>query len=129
MVKIPIKGVVLFILLVDLNVISQTINNDFPFLFKKHSDSLMVRNNNIFWNTTKTNFQNNTTTLTLFEKKLLFPKKKRTNPLDIEKTKDTVNKKLLKAKMEAERWKCTQLDPKMIAAKKAEEEKFKKMKL
>ncbi len=124
MVKIPIKTVTLFIFLTSVNGISQTKNSDSLFLFKKHLVSLMLPNSNIFWNTTKTSFQSNNATLILFEQQLLLPGKKIPNPWEIEKIKDSVNKRLVKGKMDADKWRCTQPDPKMIAAKKAAEEQF-----
>ena len=128
MVKILIKTVTLFIFLTSVDGISQTKNSEFQFLFKKHLDSIILSNSFIFWNTTKTSFQSKSAILTLFEKQLLFHNKKTTNLSLREKTLDTVNRKILKAKMDAEKWICTQPNPEMIAAKKAVEEGLKKNK-
>lgn len=83
----------------------------------------MLSNSNIFLNTTKTSFQSNITSLFQFEKQFILPCNKSTNPWKLKKQ-DTFNNKLLKAKIDAEKWRCTQTDPKMIAAKKAAEEEF-----
>jgi hypothetical protein len=72
---------------------------------------------------------NNSNTYIPTQKQILDTNSKKIAQLDLVKAKDTTNKTQLKAKMDAERWKCTQPDPKMIAAKKAAEEKFKKIKL
>lgn len=91
-----------FYFLTSVNAISQTKNSDSRFLFKKHLDIPMLSNSNIFWNTTKTSFQSNSATLILFEQQLLLPGKKIPNPWGIEKIKDTVNKRLVKGKMDAD---------------------------
>ena len=61
-------------------------------------------------------------TATVTKKDSLYSSK----PITQEIQQDTTRKKLLKAKLEAERFRCTYPDPKMIDAKKAAEEQFKK---
>jgi hypothetical protein len=53
---------------------------------------------------------------------------KETDLIFLNTKQDSIDKELLKAKLEAERFRCTQPVPKMIEAKKAAEEQFKKTK-
>jgi hypothetical protein len=53
---------------------------------------------------------------------------KETNPIILNTKQDSIDKELLNAKLETERFRCKQPDPRMIAVKKAAEDDFKKNK-
>jgi hypothetical protein len=126
----PFYPLKLCLLLICLNVFSQTKSNKSGFQYEKLSNTFIVASNTIFWENLKNQNQSSkTSAFPLIEKQLLISDKKVLNPLNIEKTPDTINKTLLKTKMDSERWRCSQPEPKMTAAKKAAEEKFKKIKL
>ena len=71
---------------------------------------------------TKASFAQTQPTATVTKKDSLYSSK----PITQEIQQDTTRKKLLKAKLEAERYRCPEPDPKMIEAKKAADEQFKK---
>lgn len=123
----PFYPLKLCLLLICLNVFSQTKSSKSGFQSEKLSNTFIVASNTIFWENLKNQTQSSKTSIfSLIEKQLLISDKKGLNPLDIEKIQDIVNKMLLKTKMDAERWRCTQPDPKKIATQKAAEEQFKK---
>lgn len=110
--------------LVCLNVFSQNEFYKSDFNSAQILDSILSVNDKVFWDNLK-NQSTNLSAFPLIENQLLISDKKELNPLDIEKKQDTVNKMLLKTKMNAERWRCTYPDPKKIATQKAAKEKFK----
>jgi hypothetical protein len=125
----PFYPLKLCLLLICLNVFSQTKSNKSGFQYEKLSNTFIVASNTIFWENLKNQTQStNLSAFPLIENQLLISDKKELNPLDIEKKQDTVNKMLLKTKMNAERWRCTYPEPKKIATQKAAEEQFKKSK-